>query len=91
MSAAMGFFPYELKNEFEKAVVNESSVLEPLKFYCICTTTNRILGFRRRYLVVCPQDVKESGTGSSSPGLLKFSLGTPKYTSSMCRKGQLDS
>ena len=30
MSAAMG-----LKNEFEKAVVNEPSVFEPLKFYCI--------------------------------------------------------
>ena len=24
------------KNEFETAVVNESSVFEPLKFYCIC-------------------------------------------------------
>ena len=25
-----------LKNEFEPAVVNEPSVFEPLKFYCIC-------------------------------------------------------
>ena len=24
------------KNEFEPAVVNEPSVFEPLKFYCIC-------------------------------------------------------
>ena len=34
MSTAIGFFLYGLKNEFEKAVVNELSVFEPLKFYC---------------------------------------------------------
>ena len=34
-SAAMGFFSKGLKNEFEQAMVNESSVFEPLKFYCI--------------------------------------------------------
>ena len=34
-SAAMGFCSKGLKNEFETAVVNELSVLEPLKFYCI--------------------------------------------------------
>ena len=33
-SAAMGFFSKGLKNEFETAVVNETSVFEPLKFYC---------------------------------------------------------
>ena len=32
----MGFFSKGLKNEFETAVVNEPSVFEPLKFYCIC-------------------------------------------------------
>ena len=31
----MGFFSKGLKNKFETAVVNEPSVLEPLKFYCI--------------------------------------------------------
>ena len=35
-SAAMGY-PKGLKNEFEKAMVNEPSVFEPLKFYCIIT------------------------------------------------------
>ena len=35
-SAAMFFFSKGLKNEFETAVVNEPSVFEPLKFYCIC-------------------------------------------------------
>ena len=30
-----GTFSKELKHEFEKAVVNEPSVFEPLKFYCI--------------------------------------------------------
>ena len=34
-SAAMGFFSNGLKNEFERAVVNETSVYEPLKFYCM--------------------------------------------------------
>ena len=28
-------FSWGLKNEFETAVVNEPSVFEPLKFYCI--------------------------------------------------------
>ena len=32
----MGFFTKGLKNEFETTVVNEPSVFEPLKFYCIC-------------------------------------------------------
>ena len=43
-SAAMGFCSKGLKNEFEKAVVNEPSVFEPLKFYCICfrDTTNTV-------------------------------------------------
>ena len=34
-STALGFFSKGLKNEFETAVVDEPSVLEPLKFYCI--------------------------------------------------------
>ena len=34
-SAAMAFCSMGLKNEFETAVVNEPSVFEPLKFYCI--------------------------------------------------------
>ena len=34
-SAAVGFFFKGLKDQFETAVVNEPSVFEPLKFYCI--------------------------------------------------------
>ena len=34
-SAAMGLVSKGLKNEFETAKVNEPSVFEPLKFYCI--------------------------------------------------------
>ena len=34
-SAAIRYFSKGLINEFETAVVNESSVFEPLKFYCI--------------------------------------------------------
>ena len=34
-SAAMGFFSKGLKNKFTTDLVNESSVFEPLKFYCI--------------------------------------------------------
>ena len=37
-SAAMIFFVKGLKNEFETAVVDEPSVFEPLKFYCILKT-----------------------------------------------------
>ena len=38
MSAILGFC-YGLKNEFEIAVVNEPSVFEPPKFYCISNYT----------------------------------------------------
>ena len=34
-SAAMGICSNGLKNEFETAMINEPSVFEPLKFYCI--------------------------------------------------------
>ena len=37
-SAGMGFFFKGLKNDFETAVVNELSVFEPLKVYCISAT-----------------------------------------------------
>ena len=37
-SAAMGFCAKGHKNEFEKPVVNEPSVFEPLKVYCIYLT-----------------------------------------------------
>ena len=39
----MGFFCQGLKNEFETAVVNESSVFEPLKSYCIWKPASDIL------------------------------------------------
>ena len=35
ISAAMGFCSKGLKKQFETAVVNEPSVFEPLKFYCM--------------------------------------------------------
>ena len=41
-SAAIGCFSKGLKYEFETAVVNESSVFEPLKFYCTVTIINVI-------------------------------------------------
>ena len=31
----LDFFSKELKDEFETVVVNEPSVFEPLKFYCL--------------------------------------------------------
>ena len=34
-STAIAFFFKGLKDEFETAVVNEPSVFEPVKFYCI--------------------------------------------------------
>ena len=38
-----GIFPQGLKNEFDKAVVIEPSVFEPLKFYCILLILLNIL------------------------------------------------
>ena len=46
-SAAMGFFSEGLKNKFETAVVNESSVFELLKVYCI-----KILRYSMTYQTV---------------------------------------
>ena len=40
-SAALGFFSKGLKNEFIIAMVNEPSVFEPLKVYCILSQTLR--------------------------------------------------
>ena len=39
----MGFFSNGLQNEFETAVVNEPSVFEPLKIYCVALKTNSIV------------------------------------------------
>ena len=46
-SAGMGFLFKGLKNEFETTVVNEPSVFEPLKFYCICILTRQHIKFHR--------------------------------------------
>ena len=53
-SAAMEVVSKGLNNEFETAKVNEPSVFEPLKFYCICIFlfTGRILQFLVVGLVV---------------------------------------
>ena len=43
-----GIFSKGLKNEFETAMVDEPSVFEPLKFYCIsfsCTHSKQLLNF----------------------------------------------
>ena len=34
-SAAIGFFSYGATNEVETALVNEASVFEPLRVYCV--------------------------------------------------------
>ena len=39
-SAVMGFFSKALMKELETAVVNELSVFEPLKVYCITPTNS---------------------------------------------------
>ena len=40
-SVAMDFFSKGLKKEFEAAVVNEPSVFEPVKFYCMTDMYDR--------------------------------------------------
>ena len=42
-SAAIGFYSKGLKDEFETAVVNEPSVFEPLKFYCILSSVYQLI------------------------------------------------
>ena len=56
-SAAMGFFSKGLTNVFERAVVNEPSVFEALKFYCFlllmldfCIKTRTLLSLRDKRL-----------------------------------------
>ena len=65
-----GIFSKALKNEFERAVVNEPSMFEPLKFYCIYKFRDRnvkskweglgnkkkvlVLHKWRKYMAVCP-------------------------------------
>ena len=46
--AAMGFFSKGLKNKFETAVVNESSVFEPRKVYYIEIIYNSYLSQSRK-------------------------------------------
>ena len=45
----MGFFSKGLKNEFEKAMVNEPSVFEPLKFYCSCFNSKGTTGEKKPF------------------------------------------
>ena len=43
------FFSKEPKNEFETAVVNESSVFEPLKVYCRKVVTSGLINYIRTF------------------------------------------
>ena len=51
-----GIFPQGLKNEFDKAVANEPSVFEQLKFYCISVCV--CISLKCKYLVapICHSD-----------------------------------
>ena len=48
-----------LKNEFETAVVNEPSVFEPLKFYCILLFQQRQLQHSNIMLTLFPLSVEK--------------------------------
>ena len=48
-SAVMGFFSKGFKNEFERSAVNEPSVFEPLKFYCIWRKVALPMGQKKRF------------------------------------------
>ena len=43
--SSYGIFSKGLKNEFERAVVNEPSVFEPLKFYCNNISIVQVTGY----------------------------------------------
>ena len=52
ISAAMFFCSKGLKNEFETALVNEPSVFEPLKFYCIYLFLNPRMQLLHMYICI---------------------------------------
>ena len=47
----------------------------------VCTKANRTLGFLRRNLYSCPQEVKEAAYKAPSPRLWQFGLGPPRFGS----------
>ena len=71
----MDFFSKGLKNEFETAVVNEPSVFEPLKFYCIYFSSAAFTTFVRR--VMTDQTV---GVNSISGKGINFKCLRAKWT-----------
>ena len=52
----MGFCSKGLKNEFETAVVNEPSVFEPLKFYCISSFFSNVYATFRNFKASSPRN-----------------------------------
>ena len=64
-SAAMGFCSKGLKNEFETAMVNEPSVFEALKFYCIFIrfnfTESAFFGYKGVHFGLCKKKVFKGG------------------------------
>ena len=52
---SQGIFSYGLKNEFETAVVNETSVFEPLKFYLSYIKEYSLLHFLK--LMICKSPI----------------------------------
>ena len=72
MSAAMGFFSKGLKSEFETAVVNEPSVFEPLKFYCISyVQCGKVL---RNKLHLLGQFLVDTSLALLSRGMILFTI-----------------
>ena len=66
----MGFFPKGLQNEFETAVVNEPSVCEPLKVYCISLDSNIML--MHRYDKERVKKIQSNFNGSNTFGTMKI-------------------
>ena len=61
-SAAMGFFSQGLKRQFEAAMVNEPSVFEPLKFYCIQIMNKNSGGHLNHYTsLISQRAIKQFG------------------------------
>ena len=53
LKLSYGIFPRDSKNQFEIALVNEPSVFEPLKVYCICNfTCENVFFFSSHFLLI---------------------------------------
>ena len=90
--AVMGFFSKGLKNEFETTVVNESSVFEPLKFYCKYNILERAIKTKQNNTITCVvETIKNHLRRTTLPFSLTCLLGSSQRKKNLLPKEQIPS